>query len=131
MIGNEIYKNTPPILFVDKQSAQAYLISGTGKPDIADQICTAFWALESSAGINVWVEYVPSKLNISDSPPRARNVPGGDNEITNSFESAPTPNTFSQRVLATFHLQKAMCGEHGRVSHGSATLFFNSERKTD
>ena len=42
-------KNTPVVLFVDKQAARAALNSGIGDPDLANQICGASWALAASA----------------------------------------------------------------------------------
>ena len=61
-------RRTPASLVVENQADQASLISGKEKSGLPTQICAAFWALEASAGINVWVECVPSKLNIADAP---------------------------------------------------------------
>ena len=47
-------RHIPAILFVGNQAAQAALISGAVKSDMASQICADFWALAASAGINVW-----------------------------------------------------------------------------
>ena len=111
-------RHAPVILLVDNQAAQAALISGSGKSELATQICAAFWSLSASAGINVWLECVPSKLNIPDAPSRACNVPRNDNEPTDSFENIPLPGSFLRRVQAPIHLPKARYGEEWCVSHG-------------
>ena len=108
-------RHTPVLLFVDNKAAQSALISGSGASDLANQICAAFWALAASAGINVWVEWVSSKLNIADSPSRACNVPRNDNEVTEQFPNIPLPGPFLERVTAPFHLSKARYGEEGCV----------------
>ena len=122
-------KNTPVVLFVDNQAALAALISGNGDSDLANQICGAFWALAASAAINVWIEYVPSKLNVADAPSRACDVLRNDNEITNSFENVPMPLEFLQRVQAPIHLSRARYGEEGCQSHCFPPLCFNFEHK--
>ena len=124
-------ENNPVILFVDNQDAQAALISGGGESDISAQICAAFGALAASVGVNVWIEYVPSRLNIADAPSRARNVPRGDSEITNSFENIPLPMELWVRVQAPIHLSKARYGEDGCFSLGFPTLCLNFEHKAN
>ena len=124
-------KHAPLILFVDNQSAMSALISGTGKSDIATQICAAFWSFSSSGGLNVRAEYAPSKLNIADSPSRAFHAPRGDNEITNSFGNIPLPGEFVRRVLAPIHLSKSRFGEEGWASRSFHPICFNFEHTTD
>ena len=90
---------TPAILFVDNQSSQDALISGTWKSDLATQICASFWTLEASGGVNVRAGYVPSELNIPDAPSMACSVPRKGNEITNSFGNVPKPDAFLGSVI--------------------------------
>ena len=124
-------ENTPVILFVDNQDAQAALISGSGESDLSTQICAAFWELAASDGVNIWVEYAPSKLNIADAPSRARHAPRNDNEITSSFGNIPLPMEFLARAQAPIHLSKARYGEDGCFSLGFPTLCLNFEHKAN
>ena len=118
-------KHTPIVLFVDNKSAASALISGTGTSDLATQICAAFWALAASAGVNVWIEWVPSHLNIADAPSRACNRLRNDNEITNSFEVIPPLHKFLKRVTAPFHLSQARYGHRGLKTVAKIPFCFN------
>ena len=120
-----IYETYPVILFVDNKSAAPSLISGSGTSDLVTQMCAALWALAASAGINVWIEWAPPKLNIADAPSRACNIPRSDNEITSSYELIAPPERFLKRVISSFHLSQARYGRRGCVSLGRVPCCFN------
>ena len=118
-------KHTPVILLVDNKGDASALISGSGPSDLATQICAAFWALAASAGVNAWIEWAPSKLNIAGAPSRACHLPRNDNEITRAYEYTHHPYKYLKRVASPFHLSQARYGRKGLVAFSGPPLRFN------
>ena len=63
-------QHTTVVLCVDNKAAVAALVKGSSSSTIGSLLTTLFWNLASQGPITWWIEYVHTKSNHTDHPPR-------------------------------------------------------------
>ena len=60
------------VCFVDNKAALGMLVKGWSRADDANAIAAQCWWTMAALGIEIFWEYVPSKLNLADGPSRSK-----------------------------------------------------------
>ena len=66
----EHLRNKNITLYIDNSNARDALVKGHSKTIVINRMVQIFWGLVQAHGCSVWLELVPSGLNISDLPTR-------------------------------------------------------------
>ena len=94
----EIAPGKPIHLRGDNKGADGSIVKGSCSTEIGRQIAALIWRVAAENACHIWVEYVKSALNPSDSPSRCCT----GEVATNEFAELADREVFSSRFVAAF-----------------------------
>ena len=97
----------PLLLFVDNSAVVSCLINGTGQSALARKLMTVFWRIAAANSIFVWVEWVPTHLQVADPPSRCCSGAVVSNTLTANAFATSLPTTFVAALQSECSLSSA------------------------